>query len=137
MPATATILVVDDNYMLRSVMQRRLTRVGWEVLLATNGEEGVELARSRLPDLILMDMTMPVMDGWSATRLLRADPLTRHIPILAFTAQPMSGENEEPAAIGCDGQIRKPFEFGEVLETMRQLLDAQSAADPERKTPPA
>lgn len=117
-----TILVVDDNLMLRSVMQRRLKRVGWDVVLATNGAEGVELAEALLPDLILMDMTMPVMDGWTATRLLRENPVTRHIPILAFTAQPMSQQSEDALAIGCSGLIPKPFDFPEVLEKIRQLL---------------
>jgi CheY-like chemotaxis protein len=117
----ATILVVDDNHVLRAVMKRRLTRAGFDVSLATNGAEGVEAARAELPDLILMDMTMPVMDGWAATRALRGDSSTRHIPILAFTAHPMSGP-ESPSAVGCDGQVSKPFEFPEVLEMIDRLL---------------
>lgn len=125
-----TILVVDDNLMLRSIMQRRLKRVGLDVLLATNGAEGIEVAEALLPDLILMDMTMPVMDGWTATRLLRENPVTRHIPILAFTAQPMSLQGEDALAIGCNGHIAKPFEFPDVLEKIRQLLNIDPPADP-------
>lgn len=125
-----TILVVDDNLMLRSIMQRRLKRVGLDVLLATNGAEGVEVAEALLPDLILMDMTMPVMDGWTATRLLRENPVTRHIPILAFTAQPMSLQGEDALAIGCNGHIAKPFEFPDALEKIRQLLNIDPPADP-------
>lgn len=111
--------------MLRAVMQRRLIRAGFKVLAATNGAEGIEIARANLPDLILMDMTMPVMDGWTATRLLRADPVTRDIPILAFTAQPMSGA-ESPQAAGCNGQVSKPFEFPDVLATIGRLLNDRS-----------
>lgn len=129
-----TILVVDDNLMLRSVMQRRLKRVGWDVLLATNGAEGVEVAKALLPDLILMDMTMPVMDGWTATQLLRENPVTRHIPILAFTAQPASRQGEDALAIGCNGQIAKPFEFPDVLAKIRQLLNIDRPADPSNST---
>ncbi|MBA3297824.1 MAG: response regulator [Acidobacteria bacterium] len=121
-----TILVVDDNSMLRSVMERRLKRVGWSVLLATNGAEGVAVAKASLPDLILMDMTMPVMDGWTATRAIRSDPVTRHIPIVAFTAQPMTGENDDAVAAGCNGHIAKPFEFPDVLKKIRTLLAASA-----------
>lgn len=126
-PDMTTILVVDDNTMLRSVMQRRLKRAGWDVLLATNGEEGVAAARASIPDLILMDMTMPVMDGWTATRAIRGDPATRHIPIVAFTAQPMTGENEDPISAGCSGHIAKPFEFSDVLSKIKALLQAVPA----------
>lgn len=126
-----TILVVDDNKMLRSVMQRRLSRVGWDVLLATNGAEGVATAKASRPDLILMDMTMPVMDGWTATRELRADPETRHIPIVAFTAQRTAGDSADALAAGCNDQIFKPFEFPDVLAKIRALLEnAAPAGDP-------
>lgn len=121
----ATILVVDDNDMLRGVMQRRLTRAGYDVLVASNGAEGVDIASAELPDLILMDMTMPVMDGWTATRVLRADPVTRQIPILAFTAHPMTGA-DSPEAAGCDDRVSKPFEFADVLEKIRRLLNGHT-----------
>lgn len=110
-------------------MHRRLTRAGCDVLLAANGEEGVEVARARIPDLILMDMTMPVMDGWTATRLLREDPTTRHIPILAFTAQPMTGRDRDPLSVGCDGVIAKPFDFKDVLEKIRDYTDPPPPRD--------
>lgn len=119
----ATILVVDDNHLLRSVIMRRLTRTGWNVLVASNGEEGVEIARATRPDLVLMDLTMPVMDGWTATTLLREDPLTRHIPIVAFTAQPLAGPDGNTVPLGFDALIAKPYELSEVMATIKQFLD--------------
>lgn len=125
----ATILVVDDNRSLRTVMERRLTRAGFDVALASNGADGVQAARASHPDLILMDMTMPVMDGWAATRALRDDPATRHIPILAFTAQPMGGTRHAHDE-GCDGYVLKPFEFPEVLAKISHLLKGRVGAEP-------
>ena len=118
-----TILVVDDNLLLRSVMVRRLSRTGLDVLVASNGEEGVETARAALPDLILMDMTMPVMDGWTAAKLLRDDPLTRHIPIVACTAQPLTSRDGQNLPTGCDARIAKPYKFSEVLAAIERFLD--------------
>lgn len=124
----ATILVVDDNSMLRAVMQRRLARAGFEVLVAANGAEGVEIARAELPDLILMDMTMPVMDGRAATRALRAHPSTQHIPILAFSASATTGHGS-PDAVEGDGHIPKPFEFPDLLKKIGELLGAVPNGD--------
>ena len=96
------ILLVEDNEMNRDMLSRRLERRGYEVVLALDGQEGLEMARSAAPALILMDMSLPVLDGWEATRQLKADPATRHIPVIALTAQAMSGDRENALAAGCD-----------------------------------
>ncbi|HLO49315.1 MAG TPA: response regulator, partial [Kamptonema sp.] len=97
----AKILLVEDNEMNRDMLSRRLARKGHEVLIAVDGAEGVEMARSKVPDLILMDMSLPVLDGWQATREIKATPETHTIPVIALTAHAMAGDREKCLAAGC------------------------------------
>jgi two-component system cell cycle response regulator DivK len=116
------ILYVEDNddniYMLRG----RLTRAGFEVAVATDGEQGVAMAASEAPDLILMDLSLPVLDGWEATRRLKAAPETRPIPIIALSAHAMEGDRAKALAAGCDDYDTKPVDFPRLLEKIRALL---------------
>ncbi len=118
----AKILLVEDNEMNRDMLSRRLTRQGYEVLLAHDGARGVEVAGSEHPDLILMDMSLPVLDGWEATRRLKADPATRAIPVIALTAHAMTADRERALAAGCDDYDTKPIELPRLLEKMQRLL---------------
>ena len=122
------ILLVEDNEMNRDMLSRRLTRKQYEVLVAVDGGEGVEMARSEAPDLILMDMSLPVMDGWEATRLLKASPETGSIPIIALTAHAMSGDREKAVEAGCDDYDIKPVELPRLLAKMEALLGKEEAA---------
>ncbi len=122
------ILLVEDNEMNRDMLSRRLTRKQYEVLVAVDGGEGVEMARSEAPDLILMDMSLPVMDGWEATRLLKASPETGSIPIIALTAHAMSGDREKATEAGCDDYDIKPVELPRLLAKMEALLGKEEAA---------
>ena len=122
------ILLVVDNEMNRDMLSRRLTRKQYEVLVAVDGGEGVEMARSEAPDLILMDMSLPVMDGWEATRLLKASPETGSIPIIALTAHAMSGDREKAMEAGCDDYDIKPVELPRLLAKMEILLGKEEAA---------
>jgi CheY-like chemotaxis protein len=122
------ILLVEDNEMNRDMLSRRLTRKQYEVLVAVDGGEGVEMARSEAPDLILMDMSLPVMDGWEATRLLKASPETGSIPIIALTAHAMSGDREKAMEAGCDDYDIKPVELPRLLAKMEILLGKEEAA---------
>src|SRR5271154_4250490 len=110
------ILLVEDNEMNRDMLSRRLVRRGYEVLLAVDGEEGVATANSGKPDLILMDMSLPVMDGWEATRRLKADPATQAIPILGLTAHSMAHDRERVLEAGCDDYDTKPVDLPRLLE---------------------
>ncbi|MCH7622439.1 MAG: response regulator [Chloroflexi bacterium] len=103
-------------------MSRRLERRGYQVVMAVDGEEGIRLARSEAPDLILMDMSLPVIDGWEATRRLKAAPETQSIPILAFTAHAMAGDREKALEAGCDDYDTKPIEFSRLIEKIQTLL---------------
>lgn len=116
------ILLVEDNEMNRDMLSRRLTRNGFEVLVAVNGQEGVDLASAELPDLILMDMSLPVLDGWEATRRVKADPATAKIPVIALTAHAMAQDHEEAMAAGCDDFDTKPVELPRLLEKINALL---------------
>jgi two-component system, cell cycle response regulator DivK len=118
----AKILLVEDNEMNRDMLSRRLQRRGHEVLVAGDGAEGVALARSARPDLILMDMTLPVFDGWEATRQVKADPTTQAIPIIALTAHAMTEDRERALAAGCDDHDTKPVELDRLLAKIRALL---------------
>src|SRR4028118_902994 len=110
------ILLVEDNEMNRDMLSRRLARRGYEVVLAVDGLSGVEMAQSQSPDLVLMDMSLPVLDGWEATRRLKADPATRHIPVIALTAHAMSTDREKANEAGCDDYDTKPIELPRLLE---------------------
>jgi len=121
------ILLVEDNEMNRDMLSRRLLRKGFEVAIAVDGAEGMAMARSEAPDLILMDMSLPVVDGWEATRQLKASPETRGIPIIALTAHAMSGDREQAMAAGCDDYDTKPIELPRLLEKMEALLAADAS----------
>ena len=116
------ILLVEDNEMNRDMLSRRLTRRGFDVLIAGDGAEGIAMAAAERPDLILMDMSLPVVDGWEATRRLKADPATRPIPVIALTAHAMSTDREKVFEAGCDDYDTKPVELPRLLEKMERLL---------------
>jgi CheY-like chemotaxis protein len=122
------ILLVEDNEMNRDMLSRRLIRKKYEVLVAVDGRESVEMARSEAPDLILMDMSLPVMDGWEATRQLKASPETQAIPIIALTAHAMSGDREKAMEAGCDDYDTKPIELPHLLDKIEALLGKGKAA---------
>jgi CheY-like chemotaxis protein len=124
------ILLVEDNEMNQDMLSRRLQRRGYELVFAMDGEKGVSIAQSELPDLILMDISLPVMDGWEATRRLKAEPNTRSIPIIALTAHAMVGDREKCVAAGCDDYDTKPVELSRLLEKMEKLL-ANRQANPQ------
>ena len=116
------ILLVEDNEMNRDMLSRRLKRRGYEVVIAVDGQQGVEMARSEAPELILMDMSLPVLDGWDATRQLKAAPETQAIPIIALTAHAMAGDREQALEAGCDDYDTKPIELKRLLGKMEALL---------------
>jgi two-component system, cell cycle response regulator DivK len=116
------ILLVEDNEMNRDMLTRRLERRGYEVLSARDGAEALAKARSEAPELILMDMSLPVIDGWEATRQLKADPATRAIPVIALTAHAMSGDREKALAAGCDDFDTKPIDLQRLLAKMIDRL---------------
>ncbi len=122
------ILLVEDNEMNRDMLSRRLQRHGFEVVMAADGVEGVDKAHAEMPDLILMDMSLPVKDGWAATRELKADVATQHIPIIAQTAHAMSGDRQKCLAAGCDDYTTKPVEFKKLVQQIDALLVTQSVA---------
>ena len=116
------ILLVEDNEMNRDMLSRRLERKGFTVLLAVDGAEGVAKARAELPDLILMDMNLPVLDGWEATRQIKADGQTAKIPVIGLTAHAMAGDREKCLAAGCDQYDTKPVDFTSLLGKIREFL---------------
>ncbi len=116
------VLLVEDNEMNRDMLSRRLKREGFEVEIAVDGREGVDLARRRRPDLVLMDMSLPVLDGYEATRLLKADPVTSAIPVVALTAHAMTGDRERSLEAGCDEYDTKPVELPRLVGKIRRLL---------------
>jgi CheY-like chemotaxis protein len=118
----AKILLVEDNEMNRDMLSRRLARNGFEVVVAVNGREGVERATSEKPDLILMDMSLPVLDGWEATRQVKANPETAKIPVIALTAHAMAKDKADALAAGCDEFDTKPVELPRLMGKIRGLL---------------
>ena len=116
------ILCVEDNDDNLFLLHRRLTRAGFEIKIAVNGAEGVDWAKTLLPDLIVMDLNLPGLDGWEATRRLKNQPETKHIPIIVLTAHTMEKNREKAFAAGCDAFESKPVDFGELVETIRSLL---------------
>ena len=119
------ILLVEDNELNRDMLSRRLQRQGYDVILAEDGQRGLDLARSDSPHLILMDMSLPIVDGWEATRQLKADQATRHIPIMALTAHTMPDDREKAFAAGCDDYGTKPIEMPEFLKKINALLNRE------------
>jgi len=118
----AKILIVEDNEMNRDMLSRRLVRRGYEIVVAIDGEQGITAATSECPDLILMDMSLPVVDGWEATRRLKAEPQTRGIPIIGLTAHAMAGDRDRVINAGCDDYDTKPVELPRLLQKIQVLL---------------
>jgi two-component system, cell cycle response regulator DivK len=123
----AKILLVEDNEMNRDMLSRRLARRGFEVVSAVDGQDGVGAAEREAPNLILMDMSLPVIDGWEATRRIRANQATRHIPVIALTAHAMAGDRDRALQAGCDDYDTKPVDFERLLQKIAGLLDGRSA----------
>ena len=117
------ILIVEDNEMNRDMLSRRLERKGYEILIAVDGESGIAAARASTPNLVLMDMSLPVMDGWEATRRMKADDVLRNIPIIALTAHAMSNDRQKALEAGCDDYDTKPIELPRLLEKIERLLE--------------
>jgi two-component system cell cycle response regulator DivK len=118
----ARILLVEDNEMNRDMLSRRLERKGFQVTMATDGRQGVDMARAGGYDLILMDMSLPEIDGWEATRQLRAAPETKNVPIIALTAHAMAGDRDKALEAGCNDYDTKPIELPRLLEKIQALL---------------
>ena len=117
------ILIVEDNEMLQEILSERLSFRGYEVVIASDGEKALNTAGKEKPDLILMDMSLPILDGWEATRRLKADLSTQHIPVIALTAHALSGDREKSLAAGCDDYEAKPVNFSRLLKKMRTFLE--------------
>jgi two-component system cell cycle response regulator DivK len=122
------ILLVEDNEMNRDMLSRRLVRNGFEVVIAVDGQQGLAMATSESPDVILMDMSLPVMDGWEATRRVKADPTTKSIPVIALTANALVEDRERAMAAGCDDFDTKPVELPRLLEKIRTHLSGKGGA---------
>jgi CheY-like chemotaxis protein len=122
----AKILLIEDNEMNRDVLSRRLGRRGYQVLVAFDGTQGIAMAQKEQPDLILMDMRLPVLDGWEATRQLKAAPETRAIPIIALTAHAIAGDRERAIRVGCDDYEAKPVNFSRLLVKIQTLLGKET-----------
>ena len=120
------ILLVEDNELNRDMLSRRLKRRDYDVEMAVDGQQGVDLTRSLMPDLILMDMSLPIIDGWTATGILKSDSSTSHIPIIALTAHAMEGERQKCLEAGCDDFDTKPIEFKRLLEKINHWLEISS-----------
>ena len=118
----AKILIVEDNEMNRDMLSRRLVRRGYQIVMAVDGEEGIAMAKAESPDLVLMDMSLPVIDGWEAARRLKAEPSTRAIPLIGLTAHAMAGDREKVIAAGCDDYDTKPVELPRLLQKIEALL---------------
>lgn len=126
MTPVTKILLVEDDEMNRDMLSRRLIKRGYDVTIAVDGEEGVNLARSGDPDIILMDMSLPVMDGWTATKTLKADEATAGIPVIALTAHAMAGDQEKALAAGCDDFDTKPVDLKRLLGKIEALVGGDS-----------
>ena len=123
----AKLLLVEDNEMNRDMLSRRLIRKGYEIVMAVDGQQGVDMAKSESPALILLDMSLPVMDGWEAARAIKGDDATKAIPIIALTAHAMSGDREKALEAGCDEYDTKPVELKRLLGKIEALLGTTSA----------
>lgn len=120
------ILLVEDNEMNRDMLSRRLIRRGYEVVMAVDGQQGIDMARTQSPDLVLMDMSLPVMDGWEAAQRLKGAPETQRIPIIALTAHAMVGDREKAVGAGCDDFDTKPIDLSRLLEKIEALLGGKA-----------
>jgi two-component system, cell cycle response regulator DivK len=120
--AMTKVLLVEDNEMNRDMLSRRLARRGFQVVCAVDGQQGVDLARSENPDIILMDMSLPVMDGWEATRRIKSDGDTRNVLVIGLSSHAMSGDREKAIEAGCDDYDTKPVDLDRLLEKIEHLL---------------
>jgi CheY-like chemotaxis protein len=120
------LLLVEDNELNRDMLSRRLQRRGFTVMLAVDGQQGIDMAIEQLPELILMDMNLPVIDGWEATKTLKANPATQKIPVIGLTAHAMTGDREKCLAAGCDQYDTKPIDFESLIEKIQGLLKKDS-----------
>ena len=120
------VLLVEDNELNRDMLSRRLQRRGFTVMLAVDGQQGIDMAIEQLPELILMDMNLPVIDGWEATQTLKANPATQTIPVIGLTAHAMTGDREKCLAAGCDQYDTKPIDFESLIEKIQDLLKKNS-----------
>jgi two-component system cell cycle response regulator DivK len=123
----AKVLLIEDNEMNRDMLSRRLIRRGFQVVFAMDGQQGIDLARSERPDIILMDLGLPVIDGWEATRRVKADDATRGVPVIGLTAHAMTGDREKAIEAGCDDYDTKPVEFDRLLAKIERLLGTAKA----------
>lgn len=121
----AIVLLVEDNELNRDMLSRRLEKRGYTILMACDGSEGVEMANSQQPDIILMDMSLPIIDGWEATQKIKSNPRTGHIPIIALTAHAMSGDREKALEAGCNEYETKPIDLQRLTDKMTDLLNAE------------
>lgn len=121
------ILLIEDNEMNRDMLSRRLQRRGYSIVTAESGENGLSQARLETPDLILMDITLPEMDGWEAARLLKAEEVTRHIPIIALTARALTSDRARAFEVGCDDYDTKPVDFARLTEKIENIIGKKSA----------
>ena len=124
----AKILLVEDNEMNRDMLSRRLERRGYQVVMAEDGAVGVAMAKSEAPDIILMDMSLPIVDGWEATRQIKASPETQGIPVIALTAHAMAGDEEKALAAGCNDYETKPVDLPKLLAKIDALLQSKGAS---------
>ena len=122
----AKILLVEDNKMLQEILAERLSFRDHDVIVASDGEEGFTLAKREVPDIILMDMSLPIMDGWETTRQIRATAATTHIPIIALTAHALSGDRERSLEAGCNEYETKPVNFNQLVAKIEELIAASS-----------
>jgi two-component system cell cycle response regulator DivK len=118
------ILLIEDNEMNRDMLSRRLERKGFEVVIAVDGQQGLDMARNNTPDLILMDMSLPVLDGWETTRQLKADNETSKIPVIGLSAHAMAGDREKAMKAGCDDYDTKPVELPRLLDKIESFLNS-------------
>jgi two-component system, cell cycle response regulator DivK len=119
------VLIVEDNEMNRDMLSRRLQRKGYEIEIAVDGQAGLDAATTGNPDIVLMDMSLPIIDGWEATRQLKANPATQAIPVIALTAHAMAGDRQKALDAGCDDYDTKPVNLASLLEKMEQLLNSR------------
>ncbi|HXL48728.1 MAG TPA: response regulator [Xanthobacteraceae bacterium] len=126
----AKLLLVEDNEMNRDMLSRRLVRRGYEVAIAVDGDEGVTMAQSEKPDLVLMDMSLPVIDGWEATRRIKSSDETRHLPVIGLTAHAMAGDREKALEAGCDDYDTKPIELERLIGKIEALLPGGAKTSP-------
>jgi len=117
------VLLVEDNEMNRDMLTRRLERKGYEVVIAVDGQAGIDMASSATPDIILMDLSLPVIDGWKATRKIKADPATQSIPVIALTAHAMAGDEQKALEAGCNDYDTKPIDLKRLLDKVENLLE--------------